>query len=466
MTCHPHVKWQTLSWTVHLCKTLNLAIPLALGQLMSIGINTADIIAMGQLGTHELAAGSLAARYFQPFFFMGMGLMLAVGPLVAQGLGGNDDHLVRSAFRQGLFLAVAVGLVFILPIAGGHTVLIWLGQDADILAYVDKFLLWLAVGIPFVFIYFVARQYVISHQRPIPQVVAATLGLVVNIIANHLLINGLGPFPAMGLNGIALSTSVIYLLMGGGLLIYINLSMPYCALAPSQRIWMMDWQITWRMLKIGTPIGLTIVAETGMFIAMALMIGLFGTAPLAASAIANQVAAVAFMIPLAIGQACSVRVGHFAGANDRNNIGRAAWAAMLTALAVTFITALFISLFPVPLINLFLGAADAFTEDVISLAIPLMMITALFQNVDGAQVIGISVLRGLNDTKWPALLSVGSFWCVGVVSGAIFAFYLDAGPIGLWLGLLLGLTAASLLLGWRMQRSIQRINSGGSILMG
>ena len=80
--------------------------PLALGQLMSIGINTADIIAMGQLGTHELAAGSLAARYFQPFFFMGMGLMLAVGPLVAQGLGGNDDHLVRSAFRQGLFLSL------------------------------------------------------------------------------------------------------------------------------------------------------------------------------------------------------------------------------------------------------------------------------------------------------------------------------------------------------------------------
>jgi MATE family multidrug resistance protein len=421
---------------------------------------------MGQLGTHELAAGSLAARYFQPFFFMGMGLMLAVGPLVAQGLGGNDDRLVRRALRQGLFLAVAVGLVFILPIAGGRTVLIWLGQDPDILVHADEFLLWLAVGIPFVFIYFVARQYVISHQRPIPQVVAAALGLGANIIANHMLINGIGPFPAMGLNGIALSTSVIYLLMGGGLLIYIGLSAPYRASAPFHRIWVIDWQITWRMLKIGTPIGLTIVAETGMFIAVALMIGLFGTAPLAASAIANQIAAVAFMIPLALGQASSVRVGHFAGANDRNNIGRAAWAAMIAALAVTCVTALFIALFPVPLIELFLGAADLLTKDVISLAIPLVMITALFQTVDGAQVIGISVLRGLNDTKWPALLSVGSFWGIGVISGAIFAFYFDGGPVGLWLGLLIGLTAAALSLGWRMHRSIQRINSGGSILMG
>ena len=116
--CHP-VKFQALSWTMHFSKTLTLAIPLALGQLMSIGINTADIIAMGQLGTRELAAGSLAARYFQPFFFMGMGLMLAVGPLVAQGLGGNNYHLVRRALRQDLFLAIAVGLLFIMPIAGG-----------------------------------------------------------------------------------------------------------------------------------------------------------------------------------------------------------------------------------------------------------------------------------------------------------------------------------------------------------
>ena len=433
---------------------------------MSIGINTADIIAMGQLGTHELAVGSLAARYFQPFFFMGMGLMLAVGPLVAQGLGGNNDRLVRRAFRQGLFLAVAVGLVFILPIAEGHTVLTWLGQDPEIVVYADEFLLWMALGVPFVFIYFVARQYVISHQRPIPQVVVAALGLGANIIANHMLINGLGPFPAMGLKGIALSTSVIYLLMGGGLLIYIGLSAPYRALTPFQHIWVMDWQITWRMLKIGTPIGLTILAETGMFIAVALMIGLFGTAPLAASAIANQIAAVAFMIPLAIGQASSVQVGYFAGANDRNNIGRAAWAAMIAALAVTCVTALFIAMFPMPLIKVFLGVVDALTKDVINLAIPLIMITALFQTVDGVQVIGISVLRGLNDTKLPALLSIASFWCIGVISGAIFAFYFDGGPVGLWLGLLIGLSAAALSLGWRMHGSIKRINSGGPILIG
>ena len=455
-----------MSWASHFRKTLTLAIPLALGQLMSIGINTADIIAMGQLGTHELAAGSLAARYFQPFFFMGMGLMLAVGPLVAQGLGGNDDRLVRRAFRQGLFLAIAVGLVFILPIATGRTVLIWLGQDPAILVHADEFLFWLAVGIPFVFIYFVARQYVISHQRPVPQVVAAALGLGANLIANHMLIHGIGPFPAMGLNGIALSTSVIYLLMGGGLLIYIHLSPLYRASAPFHRIWVMDWHISWRMLKIGAPIGLTIVAETGMFIAAALMIGLFGTAPLAASAIANQIAAVAFMIPLALGQASLVRVGYFAGASDRANIGRAAWAAMIAALAVTCVLTVCIGLFPVPLTELFLGTADKLTKDVISLAIPLVMITALFQTVDGAQVIGISVLRGLNDTKWPALLSVGSFWCIGVTSGAIFAFHFDGGPVGLWLGLLIGLTAAAVSLGWRMHLSVHRINSGGSILMG
>jgi len=455
-----------LSWSAHYRKTLALALPLMLGQLMSIGINTADVIAMGQLGTTDLAAGSLAARYFQPFFFMGMGLMIAVGPLVAQGLGGKDDRLVRRLFRQGLFLALFVGVIFILPIAEGRHVLIWLGQDPSIIAHADDFLFWLGLGIPFVFVYFVSRQYVISHQRPLPQLVAAALGLIGNIIANHMLLNGIGPFPAMGLNGIALSTSVIYFLMAAGLLIYIGLSDPYRASAPFHRIWVMDWQITWRLLKIGMPIGLTIVAETGMFIAIALMIGLFGTAPLAASAIANQIAAVAFMVPLALGQASSVRVAHFAGANDRINIGRAAWSAMLAALAVTLVLTAIIALIPHQLIGLFLGAVDSMTADVIALAIPLVMITAMFQCVDGAQVIGISVLRGLNDTKWPAILSVGSFWGVGVVSGALMAFYFDGGALGLWFGLCIGLSAAALSIGWRMHKSIQRINAGGSILMG
>ena len=358
---------------------------------------------------------------------MGMGLMLAVGPLVAQGLGGNDDRLVRRAFRQGLFLAIAIGLVFTLPIATGRTVLIWLGQDPAILVHADEFLFWLAVGIPFVFIYFVARQYVISPLRPIPAI-AAALGMGANIIANQISIHGIATFPAMGLNGINF-TSLIYLLMSGGLLIYIGFSAPYRASAPFHRIWMMDWQITWRLLKIGTPIGLTIVAETGMFIAVALMIGLFGTAPLAASAIANQIAAVAFMIPLALGQASSIWVGNFAGAYDRDNIGRAAWSAMIAAIAVTLITAMAIALFPAPLIELFLGVADIFTEEAISLALPLVMITALFQTVDGAQVIGISVLRGLNDTKWPALLSVGSFGVLVLLAAQFLRFILMAGPL-------------------------------------
>ena len=211
-----------------------------LGQLMSIGINTADIIAMGQLGTTELAAGSLAARYFQPFFFMGMGLMLAVGPLVAQGIGGDDNRLVRRSFRQGLFIALAAGFMFMLPIAKGPTVLIWLGQDPIIVKQTDNFLFWLALGTPFVFVYFITRQYMISHQRPIPQVIAAALGLIANIAANHMLIHGIGPFPAMGLNGIALSTSIIYLIMGGSLLIYIGCREPYRLSKPFQRIWVMD----------------------------------------------------------------------------------------------------------------------------------------------------------------------------------------------------------------------------------
>ena len=454
-----------MSWREHIRQNMRLALPLMIGQLATIGIWTSDTIAMGWIDSSSLAAGALASRFYQPFFFLALGISLAVGPLVAQGIGAGDERQVRRAFRQGMVIAVALGLVTAPLLLFGEQVLVLLGQDPELAAIGQPFLFWSSFGLPFMFLSVVLRQFLISHQRPMPQVIALIIALAANVALNEAFVSGIGPFPAMGLAGIALATTIVYALLCAGLIAYITMIQPFRDSRPFQRLWVMDWAVTARLLRIGVPIGLTIVAEAGMFIAVTFLIGLFGTAALAAAAIANQIAAVTFMIPIAIAQASTVRVGNFAGAADRANLSRSAGATFWIGIAATAATMAILLIWPEFLIGLFLTGKDAMFAEVMFLALPMLLLTALFQIPDGVQAIAMSVLRGVNDTRIPAIVVITSFWISGVAVGALAGFSLGFGPTGVWGGLLLGLSVASLILTMRMMRAMRRIRDGGRILL-
>lgn len=453
-----------LGWRAHILINLRLAAPLIIGQLATIGIWTSDVVAMGDLDTISLAAGSLAARYFQPMFFLALGISLAVGPLVAQGLGAGDQRQVRRAFRQGLVIAGTLGLATIPLLFIGEEVLLLIGQDPELARLAQPFLLWSGFGMPFMFLAFVLRQFLISYERPMPQVIALIITLIINIVLNAVFSKGLGPVPEMGLAGIALATSISYFLLATGLAFYIGTTSPFADGEPFRRLWVMDWVVTLRLLRIGVPIGLTIVAEAGMFIAATLMIGLFGTASLSAAAIANQLSAIAFMIPIAMATAGTIRVGHYAGAEDRTNLLRSASATMLIAIFATMLTTVILLIWPEFLVGLFLDHEDPLFDDVIYVATPLMLLTALYQIPDGVQAVAISVLRGVNDTRMPGLIAIGSFWIPGISLGAVLGFTLGWGATGVWTGLAVGLTVAAILLTLRMALALRRIRNGGRIL--
>ena len=454
-----------MKWRDHIRQNMRLAAPLMIGQLATIGIWTSDTIAMGRIDSASLAAGALASRYYQPFFFLALGISLAVGPLVAQGLGAGDERQVRRAFRQGMAVAVALGVVTAPLMFIGEHVLVALGQDAGLAALGQPFLFWSSFGLPFMFLSFVLRQFLISHQRPMPQVIALVLALAANVGLNEALVSGIGPFPAMGLAGVALATTLVYVMLCAGLVAYIGMTKPFRDSRPFRRIWVMDWAVTARLLRIGVPIGLTIVAEAGMFIAVTFLIGLFSTAALAAAAIANQIAAVSFMIPIAIAQGSTVRVGNFAGAGDRANLSRSAGATFWIGIAATVATTLILLIWPQTLIGIFLKGDDAMFADVMALALPMLVLTALFQIPDGVQAIAMAVLRGLNDTRIPGLVAIASFWVPGVAAGALAGFTLGLGPSGVWGGLLLGLSVAAVLLTIRMRQALRRVREGGRILL-
>ena len=453
-----------LSWREHMRWNMCLAAPLIIGQLATIGIWTSDTIAMGRIDSVSLAAGALASRYFQPLYFLALGISLAVGPLVAQGIGAGDERQVRRSFRQGMAIAVALGSITVPLLFVGEEVLVALGQDPELARIGEPFLIWSSFGMPFMFLSFVLRQYIISHQRPLAQVIAVILALCLNIGLNEVFVRGIGPVPAMGLGGVALATSIVYTVLCAGLITYIALVPPFRNGSPFRRLWVMDWAVTVRLLRIGVPIGLTIVAEAGMFIAVTFLIGLFSTAGLAAAAITNQLAAVFFMVPIAVAQASTVRVGNYAGAGDRVNLTRSASASFWLGTAVTIATMAILLIWPQQLVGLFLAAGDGMFDEVMALAIPMMLLTALFQIPDGLQAVAISVLRGLNDTRTPGMIAIASFWITGVGVGAVFGFGFGWGPTGVWAGLLVGLSVAAVALSVRMWHAVGRVRDGGAIL--
>ena len=303
----------------------------------------------------------------------------------------------------------------------------------------------------------VLRQFLISQQRPMPQVIALIIALAANVALNEEFVYGIGPFPAMGLAGIALATKIVYALLCAGLIAYIALIQPFRDSRPFQRLWVMDWASTERPLSIGVPIGLTIVAGDGMFIAVTFLIGLFGTATLAAAAIINQIATVTFMIPIAIVKASTARVGNFAGAADRLNLLPSAGATFWSVIAATAATMVILLIWPEFLIGPFLDGKDAMFVEVMAVALPMLLLTALFQLPDGVQVIALSVLRGMNDTCIPAIVAITSFWISGVAVGALAGFSFGFSPTGVQGSLLLWLSVASLILTVRMMRAMQHI---------
>jgi MATE family multidrug resistance protein len=278
---------QVLGWAYHHWQNIRLAMPIVIGALSVIGISTADIIAMGWIDSINLAAGSLGQRYYQPVYFFALGMTLPVGALVAQALGARDNRQIRRALRQGLVISVAVGILFAPLVVAGPTILVWLGQDPGAVTYGDRFpdLVGNRPALQFHLLCAAAiyrgasAATTAGHRHP-----AGTW------LQHHwqlCLYSRRWPrCRQWGLAGIALATSLTWLLVSIGLMIYIATSEPYKSSKPFQRPWVMDWQITRQIVTLGFPIGLTIVAESGMFIAIGLIIGLFGTAGLAASAIA------------------------------------------------------------------------------------------------------------------------------------------------------------------------------------
>lgn len=448
-------------WRREVAATLRLAAPLVFTQLAMIGINTTDIVMMGWLGPEELAAGALGMNIFIPLFLFGMGIATVVAPMTAQALGARDFRGVRRTVRQGFWLTLLFGALFTAIIFYGRWVLLAFGQEPGIALLAEDYLQAVAWSLLPSLWFIVLRSFVTAHSRPRSVLVITLVSVGVNAISNYGLMFGNFGLPRWGLMGAGVTSSIVQILSFLALLAYVQWDRRFRRYAILLRFWRPDWARFFQLFRVGVPIGLTIVAEAGLFASGAFLMGIISTEALAAHAIALQCSAVAFMVPLGLGQAAVVRVGLAAGARDHAGVTRAGWAALAAGsvfMACSALVFLFAGHF---LVGLFLDLQAPENAEVVELAVAFLVIAAVFQLVDGGQVIGVHALRGLNDTTVPMWLAIGGYWIVGFLASVLLAFPLGFGGRGVWMGLAAGLAFVACALIWRFHRRDRYLPNSG-----
>ena len=322
----------------------------------------------------------------------------------------------------------------------------WMDYEPDVVRITDGYLEAVIWGLPAAYVFLAIRHSLDGLGITRPCMYLTLLGLCVNIIGNYALIFGNFGFPRLELVGAGLASSLVACFMFAGLLIYTLLHRKLKRYALLIRLWRADWPLFRDIFRIGTPIGGTILMEAGMFAAAAQMMGRIGTTELAAHTIAIQCVSVAFMLPLGLGQAATIRVGLADGSGRWDDIGHAGWSAMALGMFCVVLTVLAYLLLPVTLVGFFLDLDLPENRAVLDYAVIYLAIAALFQLFDSGQVIASCGLRGLRDTRKPMLLAALGYWGIGVPTALLLGFELEWGGKGIWLGLAVGLAVTAVML--------------------
>jgi MATE family multidrug resistance protein len=452
-------------WRRETAATLRLAGPLVLTNLTQAGIQATDVVLLGWLGPRSLAAGALGSNLYTAFLIFGMGLVTAASPLLSRRIGAMPHSVrdVRRTVRQTMWAAVTLAVPVMLLLWHAQSLLILLGQEPALAAQAARFVRALEWGfIPALF-YLVLRAYVAALERPAWSLLIGGCGVLFNFCLNYSLIFGAMGLPRLGLVGAGIGSTITQTMMFAGLAIVIGRHRRFRRYRLFGHFWRADWPRYAAVWRLGAPIAMTLGLEVTIFNAAVFLMGLVGTAALAAHAVAIQIASFTFMVPFGLSQAATVRVGLALGRRDKAGIARAGWTAWILGVGFMTLTACLLWTIPRPIVGLFLDTHDPADAEVVRLAIAFLGIAALFQIVDGAQAVGAGMLRGLHDTKIPMLFAAFGYWVVGLGVALWLGFHLGWGGIGIWIGLASGLAvvAALMLLRWLGRERIELMERAG-----
>lgn len=409
--------------------------PIVLGQVGQNLISLTDTIMVGRLGAVALAASAFASSFFVIFLIFGFGVLAPLAPLFARiegaGRHRDSDEILKHAVILTVIMAFfLIGILYVIMPFLDH-----FGQTTEVLTTGHNFYQIIAWSLLPSLLFQVYRQFTDGIGETKVAMTLMLIGVALNVLGNYLLI------PILGLDGSGLSTLICRTLMAIAMMIYVHRRPSF--LKYLSRSWTLNWD--WTALintfKMGLPTGLTFLFEVGAFASAAIVMGVFGTQSLAAHQIAISLASITFLVTSGLGTAASIRVGYEMGQNRPLTARHAGFTSVTIGAVYMAACGLFFYVLRSYLPSLYVD-----DRQVIELASHLLMVTAFFEVFDGVQSVVIGALRGLSDTFWPSILAFISYWILGLPLGALIAFTLGYGPIGVWIGLLIGLIFISLFL--------------------
>jgi len=433
---------------------LRLAVPIVVVQVGMMLLGVVDTMVVGRLSSEALAAVALGHVMIVAVSSFGIGMLLALDPLVAQAVGAGDATAVRRSVQRGLLIALGLMVPSILLLLPSQTVLGFFRQPAEIVPIAADYIRICIPGMLPFYGFVVLRQSLQAMGRVRPIVLTIVVVNLFNLVADWVLVFGVGPVPRLGPMGSAWATTAARTLLFVVLFVVAHKELgPLLSRLDREAL---RFRPLWRVIRLGTPIGFQVQLEIIAFAVIALLMGGFGTLQMASHQVAINLASLTFMVPLGVGSAAAIRVGQAIGAGDSNGARRAASASVI-------IGAGFMSL----MAALFIGAprllATAYTsvEEVVALAALLIPIAGYFQIFDGLQVVSAGVLRGAGDTRVPLVANILGFWFIGLPTSLLLGFRLGFGPQGLWWGFVAGLGAVAVFLlariAWKFRGTISRV---------
>ena len=425
--------------------TLRLSIPIIITNMAQIAHGLIDSAMVGSISYKQLAASSLAINVLSIPQIICIGLSMSIAPLVAIGRGRQDAITVSRVLYNGIWVCGVISLFIAITCVVGTPLFSRLGQDAEVAILAQPYFRLMALSVFPMIIFLSLKQFCDGLEKTKTGMVIGLASLPVNAFLCWIFIFGKWGAPRLELLGAGLATLITRTLEAVVMIIIVLFHPTFRRyIAARRQAWHLQWSQVKELLHIGIPSGMQYVMEAGAFAVSGIMVGWLGATSQAAHQIALNIASFSFMASLGLAMGGSIRVSHAFGRGDKAAMRRIGISTIYGGIGYGLFCVLYFILlqYQLPLI---------FTKEpaVITMAAGLLLFAAIFQVSDATQTIGVGLLRGIRDVKLPTLLVAIAYWGIGIPVGYWFAFSRGMGASGIWLGLVLGLTASSLLCNWR-----------------